>query len=413
MTASVLLLVFGLAALVCTANAVRPARSSLLFFPSWFLAWLTIELAPVLLGLDVVIAAVLIALGALDHTSGWIGLGALIASAAVAVPLILRARRTVVDLGSVTRELDASDSASPYPRIQIAFPLLALRRRGVRCVRGVEFARDGDRRVRLDVYMPAAPADRPRPALVQVHGGGWIMGSRREQAIPLLTHMAANGWVCFNADYRLSPRATWPDQIVDVKRAIAWVREHAEEYGVDPGFVAITGGSAGGHLSALAALTANDPAFQPGFEDVDTSVAAAAPFYGVYDMVDGHFVPLVHRVLDRFVFKTRKRDDPEPFRAASPLHRIHPDAPPMFVVHGEHDSMIYVEEARRFVAALREVSREPVLYAEMKGGQHAFDIVPSWRTIPVVEAIERFLVTVHNRRSETGAQLRRDMETAL
>jgi acetyl esterase/lipase len=329
--------------------------------------------------------------------------------------LTLRARKTIVDLGEVTKELDPSDSVSPYPRLHIAFPLLMLRRRGVRYARGVMYSREGRRRLKLDIYMPAAPADGPRPAIVQVHGGGWIIGSRHEQAIPLLTHMSANGWVGFNIDYRLSPRATWPDHIVDVKRAIAWVREHAEEYGVDPSFVVITGGSAGGHLSALAALTANDPAFQPGFEDADTSVAACAPFYGVYDMVDedGLHLKAVHRVLERLVFKSSKRDDPEPFRAASPVHRVHPDVPPMFVVHGELDSLIQVEEARRFVAALREVSREPVLYAEMKGGQHAFDLVASWRTIPVIEAVERFFVTVYRRRSEPPEKVERDMEAAL
>ena len=119
--------------------------------------------------------------------------------------------------------------------------------------------------------------------MIQVHGGGWILGSRSEQGIPLLNHMAANGWVGFNVDYRLSPRATLPDHVIDVKRAIAWVRENADELGVDPERIAITGGSAGGHLTALAALTANDRSLQPGFEDADTSVMAAVPFYGIYD----------------------------------------------------------------------------------------------------------------------------------
>ncbi len=71
--------------------------------------------------------------------------------------------------------------------------------------------------------------------MIQVHGGGWIAGSRLEQGIPLLNHMAANGWIGFNIDYRLSPRATLPDHVIDVKRAIAWVRENAEELGDRPG----------------------------------------------------------------------------------------------------------------------------------------------------------------------------------
>jgi acetyl esterase/lipase len=263
-------------------------------------------------------------------------------------------------------------------------------------VRGVKYSG----RLKLDVYMPSTPAERPRPAIVQVHGGGWVLGSRHEQGVPLLTHLAANGWVGFNVDYRLSPRATWPAQIVDVKRAIAFVREHADEWAVDRSFVAITGGSAGGHLSALAALTPGDPEFQPGFEDADVSVAAGVPFYGVYDLLDeeGVHIKAVHQVLERLVFKARRREEPERFRAASPTHRVHPGAPPMFVIAGQNDTLIGVEEPRRFVDRLRQVSDAPVLYAEMKGGQHAFDLVPSWRSVPVIEAVERFLVTMRARR---------------
>jgi acetyl esterase/lipase len=93
------------------------------------------------------------------------------------------------------------------------------------------------------------------------------------------------------------------------------------------------------------------------------------------------------------VFKARRREEPERFRAASPMYRVHSEAPPMFVIHGERDSLLPVEEARRFAARLRETSGATVLYAEMRGGQHAFDLIPSWRTLPVIDAIERFLAT--------------------
>ena len=115
----------------------------------------------------------------------------------------------------------------------------------------------------------------------------WVIGSKNEQGIPLLNHLAHNGWVGFNVNYQLSPRVKAPDHLIDCKRALAWIREHADEYGVDPDFIVVTGGSAGGHLCALMALTANDPEYQPGFDDADTSlVQAAVPFYGVYDMLD-------------------------------------------------------------------------------------------------------------------------------
>jgi acetyl esterase/lipase len=283
-------------------------------------------------------------------------------------------------------------------------------------VRGVEYARAGGRRLKLDVYLPDEPSDGLRPAVIQVHGGAWVIGTRREQAIPLLNHLAANGWVAFSIDYRLSPWATFPDHVVDVKRAIAWVREHAADYGVDPTFIALTGGSAGGHLCALAALTAGDSTWQPGFETANTTVAAAVPFYGVYDLLDDdgiHAPAIFGWLLEPLVFKARRRNDPERFRAASPRYRVNAGAPPFFIIHGERDSLVAVEDARRFADDLRAVSRNVVLYAEMKGGQHAFDLIPTWRTVPVVEAIERFLATVYRRRHEPPAAVDGQLEEAL
>jgi hypothetical protein len=96
------------------------------------------------------------------------------------------------------------------------------------------------------------------PVLLQIPGGAWASGNKRGQAHPLMSHLTELEWVCVAINYRLSPKSTWPDHIVDVKRAISWVKEHIAAYGGDPDFVALTGGSAGGHLSALAALTAND-----------------------------------------------------------------------------------------------------------------------------------------------------------
>jgi len=299
--AAILLLVLGVVAVAGVANAIWPRRAFFVLFPSWVAGWLTIELAPHLMVVSTAVAGVLAALGAMRHTSGWIGLALLAVAELALVPMIWRSRRTVVALGPVLEELELDDEAPRYPRSHIVLPFLMFRRPGVRHERGVEYARADRRTLKLDVYLPQEPAQAPRPAIVQVHGGAWVVGSRSEQGIPLLNHLAANGWVGFNIDYRLSPWATFPDHLVDVKRAIAWVREHAEEYGVDPGFIAITGGSAGGHLTALAALTADDRTLQPGFEDADTSVAAAVPFYGVYDFVDedGRVQPvLVDEVVD-------------------------------------------------------------------------------------------------------------------
>jgi acetyl esterase/lipase len=236
--------------------------------------------------------------------------------------------------------------------------------------------------------------------LLQIHGGGWVLGSKNEQGIPLMLQLAARGWVCVSADYRLSPRATFPDPLVDVKRAIAWLREHAVAYGGDPDFVVITGGSAGGHLAALAALTANDPEYQPGFDQVDTRVRGCVAFYGVYDFTDrfGHYPnPGLARLLARHVMKERHDAAREAYERASPMSRVHPGAPPFFVVHGDRDTLVPVAEARRFVELLRAAGPAPVVYAEIPGAQHAFEIFPSLRTTFVVHGVERFLAWLYGR----------------
>ena len=120
--------------------------------------------------------------------------------------------------------------------------------------------------------------------LLQVHGGAWSIGDKEHQGIPLMLHMAARGWVCVDDQLPAQPARPVPGPH---RRREAGDRagsaSTAPAYGADPAFLAVTGGSAGGHLAALAALTPNDPEYQPGFEDADTSVQAAAPHYGVYD----------------------------------------------------------------------------------------------------------------------------------
>jgi acetyl esterase/lipase len=246
---------------------------------------------------------------------------------------------------------------------------------------------------------PDVDRDGQAPVLLQVPGGAWMAGSKRQQAYPLMSHLAERGWVCVAINYRLSPRSTWPDQIVDVKRALAWIKEHIAEYGGDPNWIAITGGSAGGHLSALAALTMNNPQFQPGFEDADTSVRAAVPFYGVYDFtrIDSSVHPMMVPMLAKHVFKVSRTEIAEPFRVASPITHISADAPPFFVLHGRNDSLVPVQQARVFTARLREVSRQPVVYAEMPFAQHGFDVFGSARAAHAAVAVEQFLAEVYER----------------
>ncbi|KIU16996.1 alpha/beta hydrolase [Mycolicibacterium llatzerense] len=240
---------------------------------------------------------------------------------------------------------------------------------------------------------PDLPLDGKAPVLLQVPGGGWMLGDRRPQAYPLMGTLADRGWICVSIGYRVSPKHQWPAHIIDVKQALAWIKENIADYGGDPDFVAISGGSAGGHLSSLAALTPGDPQWQPGFEDADTSVVAAVPVYGRYDWFsfDGPGRPEMMHALQHLIIKKRFSTDPQVFLDASPIKRIGPDAPPFFVLHGTDDTLIDVQEGRDFVAALRERSPAPVAYAEIPHAQHAFDIFGSAHGRYAAEAITRFL----------------------
>jgi acetyl esterase/lipase len=295
---------------------------------------------------------------------------------------------------------------------QIAVPT----RGGWRRFRGVRNVAYGDagRRNMLDIWRRADLADDAiAPVILQVPGGGWATGRKEGQAYPLLAYLASRGWVCVAANYRLSPRATWPAHIVDVKRAIAWVKGNIADFGGDPGFLAVTGGSAGGHLSALAGLSINDPLFQPGFADADTTVQAVVPLYGVYDFTNRDQTGRSDLIdfLAKTVMKSELVDDRERWEAASPVGRIGPDAPPFFVIHGTNDALVPVEQARAFVAALRKGSSNPVVFAELPRTEHAFDNFGSVRTAHTVHAIERFLAVVYgDRRRPEG--WRRGMASA-
>jgi acetyl esterase/lipase len=388
-------------AALTAAVVLPPRKTGLLGLPHFLAGWLIGELAPWHVVWQAAATVVFAAFGAFATTPGLVGLAVCAASWAALLSAYARGSRTAAPAVRAALSEHGLEAATGVPTGRLMRPF-RMKRPGVERIRDLEYgpALPGDRgrRNRIDVLRPAEPAGDRRPALLQIHGGGWIVGEKETQGQPLLHHLAERGWVCFASNYRLSPQATFPEHIVDVKRAIAWVRAHAAEYGADPAFVCITGGSAGGHLAALAALSANDPAYQPGFEEVDTRLAAAVPFYGVYDLVDrqrlrGRAPMLPHLV--RRVFKVTPEENPDLWENASPIARVHADAPAFLVIHGTHDSLVFVEEARAFVEALREKSRAPVLYAEFPGAQHAFDTFHSPRSAEAVHAVTAFLERVY------------------
>ena len=185
--------------------------------------------------------------------------------------------------------------------------------------------------------------------------------------------------MCVSMAYRVSPTHTWPAHIVDVKRALAWVKENIAEYGGDADFVAISGGSAGGHLTALAALTPNEPQWQPGFTDADTSVVAAVPVYGRYDWdsSEGSGRPEFIGILQRYIVKKRFAENRQVYLDASPITRVARGRPAVFRAPRPRRLGHSRDREREFVEALRRGSTTSVVYAEIPHAQHAFDFFGS------------------------------------
>ena len=401
------IVLFGLAVFsaLLTWNAFHPAtRPAALAAVSFFAGWYVDELAlHHVFGQALTVLFILwrgggsadgwaIAGGAI-FVASWVGLwvrfeGA--RSAAIAMEAALRDT-----LGADLAAADAAHAIEPPAdsdtwRLVMPFPN---RHESVESTRGIRYRSVGGIDLKLDIHRSRSHPT-GAPVLVYVHGGGWTIGFRERQGLPLMQHLAARGWVCASVGYRLSPRATFPEHLHDVKAGIAWVREHIAEYGGDPAFIVIAGGSAGGHLAALAALTSGDASLQPGFEGADTHVDGCVPIYGIYDFLDRDGL-WPHRgfvgLLERLVMKSSAERDPKAWDRASPIAHVKPDAPPFLVVHGSSDTMVPVATARRFADTLGAVSHAPVVYAEIPGAQHAFDQFPSRRSLAVVRGIARFV----------------------
>jgi acetyl esterase/lipase len=279
-------------------------------------------------------------------------------------------------------EIEPGSAARPrrhLPWLRILFLPWPFRPRPVERTRDIPYG-DGGTEHLLDVYRHRAHPSRA-PTLVYLHGGGFTRGRKSFEARPLLHHLASRGWTCISANYHLaaSPAQGFPDHLIDAKRVIAWARTRGLEHGVDPGMIFMAGSSAGAHLTAMVATTSNDPAFQPGFEAADTTIVAGIGLYGYYgSLCDEQPVP------------------------TSPLAYADANARPMFVIHGDQDTYTPVEGARRAVDVLRASSRQPVVYAELPGAQHSFDVFHSIRFDTVVDAIEAFTAWMRARQESVS-----------
>eukprot|EP01062_Namystynia_karyoxenos_P001976 TRINITY_DN10690_c0_g1_i1.p1 TRINITY_DN10690_c0_g1~~TRINITY_DN10690_c0_g1_i1.p1 ORF type:complete len:540 (+),score=124.96 TRINITY_DN10690_c0_g1_i1:81-1622(+) len=296
---------------------------------------------------------------------------------------------------------------------------------GLSITRGVVYS-EAAPGLRLDVYRRKG-LEGPAPTLLYFHGGGWIAGDKALHSLPLLLGIATRGWLVLAANYRLSTvpmrpggrpgGATFPDHLHDCLRAVAWARgPDARSYGGGGGTLVVAGESAGGHLSCLVGLTHRVPRMlPPEMPAADLRVDGVVDLYGVHDPGDtrGHFAAMrggsgFRQFFRTTVLKTPKTDAAA-WEAVSPLwwveHGLADGAqptPPFLVVHGTHDSLVPVGDARSFVDALRAKraqwgdGKQTVrdVYVEVPGALHAFNFVHSPLTYALSDTVVRFISAV-------------------
>ncbi len=289
---------------------------------------------------------------------------------------------------SYTAETTYAKLAPGYPFIRIASRAVPPT---VRAVTDVTYVRRGAHDLKLDLYLPAGDSHEPHPAIVFVHGGGWRAGVRANFA-PMAIRMAERGYVAATISYRLSPEAPYPAAIHDAKAAVRWVRAHAGEYGIDPGRIAIAGGSAGGQIAALTGVTNGEARFDPDGGAVSCDVQAIVNIDGLSDFTSAEVRkyeddPAKQPSSAGAWFGGRYAEKAALWRDASPLYHVKRTTPPMlFIVSAQRRFSLGRDE---MVEKLRGLG-VPNRVVPVPDTPHSFWLFDPWLA-PTVEAADVFL----------------------
>lgn len=291
-----------------------------------------------------------------------------------------------------------------------------------------------ERRVLCDLWSPAPGVERSGLAFLYLHGSGWFLGDKDLGTRFLLRHLAAQGHVVMDIAYRMSPETDMFGMVGDAKRAVAWMKENGERFGVNPERIVIGGGSAGAQLALLAAYTPDDPRLTPDdLQRVDLEVRGVVSFYGPTDLIASYYhshqhlltrdLPrrlednpetLIHRAGEALLGDMYERPGlnkplrtgafasllgghpdqaPEMYELFSPVCHVHPGCPATLLIHGQDDFLVPARATSAMAQKLREAG-VPVVLLLLAQTDHAFDLVlPRWSP-PAQSAIyelERFL----------------------
>ena len=242
----------------------------------------------------------------------------------------------------------------------------------------------------LDVYRPPH-AMGAVPAVIVLHGGGWSAGDKGETPLQS-ARLAAAGYAVFDVQYRLAPQPNWRAAVGDVKCAIGWVKEHAQQAGVtvDPRRVTLLGRSAGGHLALLAGYAPDDPALPASCPARDVRVESVISFYGPTDLGWAYEHPTNPRVFESSVrlrgfLGGPPSTVPEPYETCSITNHVTAQVPRTLLIQGAQDQFVSPAHVH-FLAPKLKAAHVPVDVVMIPYGQHGFDYVVGGLGQQIVEA---------------------------
>ncbi len=227
----------------------------------------------------------------------------------------------------------------------------------VKVERDLVYAKYGDREVKLDLYLPKRPASGKIPGIVVIHGGGWRSGDKTRFAAQA-AYLADQGFAAACIGYRLLPEVTFPAPIVDCKAAVRWLRANASRYGIDPERIGATGGSAGGHLTAVLAASHKVKELEGdgGNAGVSSRVQAAVAMATPADMSR---------------FAARSGVDAKLATLISPVTHVDRDTAPTLLLHSDTDGTVPYAQSELLLQKLKDHG-VPTDLVKIPNAPHAF-----------------------------------------
>jgi acetyl esterase/lipase len=239
----------------------------------------------------------------------------------------------------------------------------------IKRIQDVEYFNVDGHSLKLDLFVPRQPKG-PVPALVFIHGGGWVKGDRKDY-LPYNVEFAKKGYVTATISYRLIGVSPYPACVKDVKCAIKFLRQNAAQYSIDPDRIVAIGGSAGGHLSMMLGYAPNAPEFDQGcYPGVSDAVQAVVDLYGPTDLT-ATFAQH-NPTANNFIGKSFEAA-PELYSQASPITWLNAGDPPTLIFQGTIDSTVPASQSDLLASKLKSLGI-PYEYEKYEGWPHTMDL---------------------------------------